>query len=178
MLVRFTFQLTSPALGHDSQTLMEAPAGRSIFRFPRRKEMWQIDAAWWAWLLAEAASSLQLPLVLECVQPPKQLALPSLHLYFRNKSAAPPKGKRSLTAVRDKAEHECLRGGTRLTCDFEINVNVSPLVARTGRRAPTLQDVRKLFEYIGHYMGISPFGAHLGYGRFKVISLEPLTPHE
>jgi hypothetical protein len=55
--------------------------------------------------------------------------------------------------------HEAILTGTQVKFDFAIKDRV------------TLEELKTMFEHIGKFIGISPYGYNLGYGKFKLLDV-------
>jgi hypothetical protein len=62
--------------------------------------------------------------------------------------------------------HESIMPGSRVAFEFVVPDHVTEGMAR------------KIMEYLGSYIGLSPYGYNLGYGKFNVVALsvEVSTP--
>lgn len=55
--------------------------------------------------------------------------------------------------------HEAILPGSSVRFDFALDNNVST------------EELEQLMTYIGKFIGISPYGYNLGYGKFKVLEV-------
>jgi len=55
--------------------------------------------------------------------------------------------------------HEAIMTGTKVKFDFALKNKV------------TLEDLQKMMEHIGTFVGVSPYGYNLGYGKFRVLDV-------
>jgi hypothetical protein len=64
--------------------------------------------------------------------------------------------------IKDKwyREHEAIFPGTKVSFDATVDDAITEAALRT------------LLERVGHYIGISPWGHNLGFGRFEVVDVE------
>lgn len=56
--------------------------------------------------------------------------------------------------------HEAIMSGTKVTFKFVAGDHVTETA------------LKQIMDYLGSYVGLSPYGFNLGYGRFKVVSLD------
>lgn len=53
--------------------------------------------------------------------------------------------------------HEAIMTGTQVKFDFALKNNA------------TLEELETMMKHIGQFIGISPYGYNLGYGKFRVV---------
>lgn len=58
--------------------------------------------------------------------------------------------------------HEAIKTGTQVRFDFAL------------KNAVTMEELTTMMTHIGEFIGISPYGYNLGYGKFKVIDVVSL----
>lgn len=69
-----------------------------------------------------------------------------------------------------KEEFECVDIGNILTIPVFIFNEAAH--SFSSQRPPTLEEFRKIMEFVGAHIGISPFGNQFGYGRFTIHKIE------
>lgn len=157
-------RLTSYLLGDDLER-RQSPGQPPIYRFRRTHKGWDVNTEWWGWLVRNSVSGSGLPLVAECIMPPIEIKLPTLHL-LRTKHLQLP----------GRFDHyEAMRTGTVLSFDFALMTSPPSGVA-PGLRTPGLDDLRAVFAYMGQYVGISPARSAHGYGRFALEDITETSP--
>jgi hypothetical protein len=156
MLCEIKIRLTQPMLGQQRD-----PSG--IRRFTRTSAAaLAIDHERWIWAFNEAAKALHLEVDTSALHPSDGIASPTIVLYNRKWV------DRKSGSERQRQEmFESVRKGTVLT--FRLAVTGSQLLP-----APTPDEVKALFSYIGEFIGISQWGNRFGYGRFTVDTVTPL----
>lgn len=175
MLCQIRIRLLTPCLGdrlHDR-----------VLRFPRSEidpSAWEIPFAEWQWLIQDAARALHLDKKIDCglVFPPSKIGLPTVRMFRRAKGKAEPWAAASKCAVVD---HEALWANTVITFEFAVpDCAPSPSGGAVPDYeggegvlpAPSLEQLEKMFGYIGAYIGISPWGKRHQKGRFMVLSIK------
>ena len=115
-----------------------------------------------------------------------QEACDALHLHHVNtKTIRMEEGFRSpsLVSYRRRYNHqkkneqqedffEAIREGTHLTMQVLVT-NTIPNSA-SHQKAPTDEELKQIFSFVGSMLGLSPWGGHFGYGRFEVLELNSL----
>jgi hypothetical protein len=156
MLCEIKLRLTQPMLGQQRD-----PSG--IRRFTRTSSnALAIDLERWIWAFNDAAQSLHMNVHTGALHPAEGITAPTLVFY--NRRWIDRKGTKE---VQCSEMFESVRKGTVLT--FRVAVT-----SGQDKPAPTLEQVKQLFSYIGEFLGISQFGNRFGYGRFTVESATAL----
>lgn len=124
----------------------------------------------WRWAVSEAVDGLRLGQVeKECMHSLVSFRAPTLMLYNR---------PYNLNGKRLTASHEAIRKGAEL--GFEVIVTSTPPIRgeahAKGKFSPAKEEVEQILKFIGLFLGISPFGSHMGYGRYDLMSLEEGVP--
>ena len=158
MLHDLRLRLTTPFLG--------ATKGEPTLRFDRGDtgDWLRLNVAQWLHALSEAGKSLELPTDMDptavTVQPVYRRPS-SMVLYRRNyhRDGRPA-----------HVMHEAINRNVILTVEIFLPVNA---VTADSHRPPTAEELRQMLEFVGAYVGLSPWGSKFGYGKFTVESLHP-----
>lgn len=162
MLYLLKIRLTSPLLGGASGQMEDGVPITRFFRCGRDGIL--IDTTHWNWAVRQGAKSLSLAVKPESIRMPESFVAPTLGLY--------PRKKRRLNGDVSIRRFECIPSGTVLSWHVE-------LVPPEGEdQDPAAWDVGLLISYIGRWFGLSQWGRDHNFGRFELISLEPLDPHD
>ena len=112
----------------------------------------EVETYSWFEAFEEAAAVVSNKFDASLLRVPDEIQLPSVHFYVRKYWA---KG------TRRKAAHECIRPGTVLR--FQL-----VYVGKTDES----EMLRKILEFVGDRLGLSPWGSGHKYGRFHVIEIK------
>ena len=160
MKVQLRVKLTSPMLGAqaspDRVRKMDRPNDDGDIR---------VDIARWHWAIQEAISSLHMPDVdIHAIRLSKYYKCPTLVLHRRDFKQG---------AEKKMEMFESIRKGAELTFDMLLLSSPDPTGPRVSKslRPPTIEELGDIFQFIGDTLGISPWGAQYGYGRFDVLSV-------
>jgi len=127
----------------------------------------------WRWAMQDAVESLGLNVDTGRVNLPPGIRLGSICLFERRYKTKATK----FQASRDKtAKHEVIRA--KAVLGFKINISGPRPGDHEKAPAPTVGELEKIFNHVGEYIGLSPFGNHFGYGRFYVHSISPVNPND
>lgn len=159
MIYKLRLRLTSPMLG--------ARRDHGIRRFDRQNRagnLWlDMPPDLWRWAIREAVSGLWLkdvdPL---CVQCPNGFLSPALVKYDRQFF----KGGKKKTEL-----FECIRSNTVITIRFAVTDRDPGKPQDVSSRGPNEAELQQIFKYVGRFLGISPWGQSMRYGRFEVDDL-------
>ena len=164
MLYDVSIQLTRPMLG--DQATQER-----IFRFTRGRVspgeegvfVFELASDFWAWLVREAVDALHLEGVLDvsAIRVPMAMEAPRVTTYrhhYRNKFG-----------TQKVDSFECVSENVKLS--FELLLT-RPIDEDSGLRAPTAEELKTILEFIGKYLGISPWGSKFNFGRFDLLELK------
>lgn len=167
MLLCVKIKLKSPFLGNCRTT-------DKIRRFDRSKAFKhniQVDMVRWNWAMEEAISALELDLDSSAIRVNPTYKAPKLELYVRR--------WRDGKSGKPKEEmFESIKSGAVLTFEMLVVNNEEPEGASPKKetfKKPTIEDMEKILDTVGRLLGLSPWGSKFGYGRFKVLSIEPST---
>lgn len=124
----------------------------------------------WKWAVEEAVDGLRLSSVdQECFHSVLEIEAPTTFLYSRNYT---------LNGQKKSSHHEAMRKGAEL--GFQMLITKKPPVRgdkpQQGKLPPTPAETEQVLKYIGRFLGISPFGSHMGYGRFNLMSVNVVVP--
>lgn len=159
-LYELKLKLTSSWLG--SQRTRE-----NVRRFRRDKDgKIAVDLAQWSWTFSQAAQALHLDNIeTDTIRPQANIDPPSLVLYRRNYSHG---GK------QQSEMFEAMRENTVIT--FNVLVTNVPITNRDkeNKVSPDEDSLKKILEFTGSFLGLSPWGGNYGYGRFELEKLTKL----
>lgn len=169
MYLTLRIKLTTAMLG-DQRTREKI---RRFSRPPAFEGNIATDVIRWHWLIKEAATALEL----DDIDPSRVLVeqsykCPALELYSRTYIR---ENQRTGKKKREQDLFESIRVGAELDLKFMVTQTTDPREQDDGLRAPTEGELEEIFRVIGNTLGISPWGAKFGYGRFKVLSLTKET---
>lgn len=162
-------RLTSPCLGDEISEVGPELERRSIWRFNRAHGTdmhWELDANTWEFLIRESLAALHLDKELShhSFQIPSPIMLPRLTLLKRQTGK-----KRHGTNIPIYKDHECINTNTIITIETHVYEEIPPEVRNQDKyRAPTIEDIRLVWTYIGKHLAISPWGRRFGNGRFTI----------
>jgi hypothetical protein len=124
----------------------------------------------WRWWMASASPD-GAAFIGRCVRQPREIVLPTLHLYERSYLE---RGKE-----RRSVSHESIRKGTVLRFTFFVGIEPTDEEAHSiesvvGNLSEDrlLALVKKTFDNLGNLIGISPWGSSKGFGRFDVVAIK------
>lgn len=175
MLYTCRIRLTTPILG-DIRNHSKAYAGKQVFDLLRDEAgLPQLRAEAWAW-------AWQSTLPRDCYSNAVRMSTRLGHVTVRPAMQYEFK-KRTPGGIRT-TYHESIRQGAEITLAFrtvEIDpdeaISAGTLITDQMARMPTPDELKISLGEIGADLGISPYGKIDGYGRFKLLSLEPAGSH-
>ncbi len=149
MLLEVKLRLTSPFLGS------KPPDDASIRRLVKNGKgiMFPVDTFKQDVLTAISVTGVDAHP--QAIYAPIGFTSPSLHLYRRTYSAF----KVDL--------FESIRTGTILTLEMGIDTGLKP--------AMSVDAFNTIMAWIGEQKGISQFGSKFGFGKFRVVTLQPVN---
>ncbi len=158
MLHDLRIRLTTPFLG--------ATKGEPTLRFDRGDtgDWLRLNVAQWLHALSEAGKSLELP---EDMDPTAVTVQP---VYRRPSSMVLYRRNYHRDGKATHVMHEAINRNVILTVEVFLP---GKLDSGDSHRPPTAEELRQMFEFIGTYVGLSPWGSKFGYGKFTVESLHP-----
>lgn len=158
MLYELRFRLISEILG--DQVSRGDP--RRLKRADNMEGWLAVDVKHWRWAIHEAVKALGMRVDAGAVQVAQSMRSPTLNLFRR-------------TYVRgQKTCHEMFESINSRTI-ISMDVLVPDVPEDENRpKPPSCQESTDIFGFIGHYIGVSPWGRQLGYGRFTVESFTPI----
>lgn len=164
MLVDIRIKLLEPFLG-DRPT----PHPPRIRRFIRREGELLLNMEQWNRAVRQALTDLHM----EDVEPasvmfPLTLPLGRTDLFNRKWWDKKWDQGKKVPILREEM-CECVRQGAELSFDVVLAVESIDL----KNRIITLEEFQRVMEHIGLMIGLSPFGSHFRFGRFKVLSVTP-----
>jgi hypothetical protein len=124
-----------------------------------------IDSVQWYWALQEAAKCLSLDVNVHCIRFKKGFRAPTLVLYTR-------RWHHQNSERRQEEQFESIREGAELS--IELILLSTPEPGQNTGKVPTVEEVEKLFQFVGESLGLSPWGSKFGYGRFRVLHLKKI----
>ena len=77
----------------------------------------------------------------------------------------------SLSIVAETAPYNRKYGGDKFRCHEAILPGEQVKFDFAIKNSATLEDLRIMFEHIGQFIGVSPYGYNLGYGKFKLLDV-------
>jgi len=166
MLYNARIKLTSPMLG-DQHTRDKT---RRFDRPAALKGDIRLDIPRWHWAIKEAVTSLGMT----TVDPRKilmehRMKTPKVDLFVRKWTQ---ENKRTGDKTQCREMFESIREGAEITLQVLVVEKLEPNEEDTALRAPTSDELTKIFSVIGELVGISPWGSNFGYGRFTVMSVK------
>ena len=129
------------------------------FRRDKRNRI-AIDSVQWQWAFESAAKALDYAIDVETIRTESGIPAPSISLYNRKYHS---RGKPM------EEMFEAIREGTVLT--FDILLMESGAVGGQVYRAPSQEELHHILDYVGMFIGLSPWGSRWGYGRFELVDL-------
>jgi hypothetical protein len=119
-----------------------------------------IDTAQWQWALQEAAEALHIEDIdIATIRTESGFDAPTLQLFNRRYSH---KGK------PHEEMFESIRENTILTFNILVTKPLPIVGESNGQRQPDLDELNKLFSFVGKMIGLSPWGTRFGFGKFTV----------
>lgn len=154
MLYELKMRLTSPWLGQQR-------TNQHVRRFRREKDgRLMIDTAQWQWALQEAAEALHIEDIdIATIRTESGFDAPTLQLFNRRYSH---KGK------PHEEMFESIRENTILTFNILVTKPLPIVGESNGQRQPDIDELNKLFGFVGKMIGLSPWGTRFGFGKFTV----------
>lgn len=152
MLYDLRVRVESPFLGDNRY-----PNIRRFRRAPGSEEWWLLRIPQWHWACKEAATALGMV----------DVDTSQVHFTEKFRRATAILYRHNFTRNGQQAHEmfEAVNKNSILT--FEVFLPETP--ERGGKtRPPTRDELRKIFEFIGQYVGLSPWGSQFGFGRFTV----------
>ncbi len=136
-----------------------------IRKFRRdKKDRIAIDAIEWQWALASAAKALDCNINVETIRTESGFDAPKTCLFNR---------KYHHNGKPLEEMFESIREGTVLT--VHILVMESGEINGQQYKAPTKEELRWIFDYVGMFIGLSPWGSRWGFGKFEVEDIEQVS---
>ena len=171
MLYNIKFRVTSKFLGskntHTGIWRFRTTSGES----GESDDLLLIEQEVWRWAMLDAIESLNLEVDVNMIHLPPGIRLPTLFLFERHYRTRPrPPSNQSKEKT---SKHEMIRENSIL--GFKMNISSPRPGDRETAAPPTIGDLEKIFNHIGEYIGLSPFGNHFGYGRFHVHSISKVN---
>lgn len=174
MLIDIKLRVTSKFLGSKN-------THQGIFRFRRtdgntgeKDALLLIEQDVWRWAMLGAVDSLGLDVDVDTIHLPPGIRLGKVYLFERRYKTRP---KPPHYHGKEKtAKHEVIREGMIL--GFKLAISSNRPDDKETAPPPTIGDLEKIFNYIGEYVGLSPFGNQFGFGRFHVHSVHRVTPND
>ncbi len=172
MLLLLRFRLVTELLAEKP-----GPQDTRVFRDAGNGRL-QTALATWDWALKAASKNFKFgqEIDITSVRPEPSWTFPQMILFARTYMHQGRDHKGELN--RSRREHfQCIPSGSLLEHRLVISQGPDTQAARHRKdlREPTIDELRSLFEHIGYYLGLSPWGNRLGYGRFEVESLEEIS---
>lgn len=138
--ITFTVEFLQPSLASGTRD-------DDISKFPRSKDGKIIfQDAWWH---SAISAALHGTLEAENISPSDIRIDPEI-------SVDTELYKRRYNGTMER-KHECIPAGATITLRAAVASNVS------------LKDFHTIMDRLGRFIGISPFGYRLGYGKFKIV---------
>jgi hypothetical protein len=160
MLYEVKIRLLMPWLG-SQKTQEQVRRFRKISRGDKEGEI-ELDRELWDWAYRQAIESLRFTHVdSTTIRAAMSIRCPTLVLYKRKYKS--PNGK------TQEEMFECITKGTILTFPLVVT---SPQDKLMDKEAPTKKELETLFEFIGEFIGLSPWGSKFGYGTFTLENIE------
>lgn len=126
-----------------------------------------IDTVQWQWALASAARALDYSVNVETIRTESGFEPPKLTLYNRKYHY---KGK------PHEEMFEAIREGTQL--NIPILVMESNDVEGQQYTAPSKEELLHIFEYVGMFIGLSPWGSRWGFGLYDTLDVSRVKPNQ
>lgn len=146
--------------------LGEQRSKEHVRKFRRdKKNRIAIDHKQWQWAFTSAAKALRYDIDASTIRTEAGFDPPSIALYNR---------KYTHRGKPKEEMFESIREGTVITLRFLIME--APDNDREGQqqKPPTKQELQTILDYVGMFIGLSPWGSRWGFGTFDVESLEQL----
>lgn len=131
----------------------------NVRRFRRdRDSKLAVDMSQWSWTFKQAAEALHMAEIdTDTIRPQMNIDPPTLVLYRRNYTS---KNKQQYEMF------EAMRENTVLSIKILVTA-----ADKKNMQSPDAARLRDIFNFIGMFLGLSPWGGQYGYGRFEVQSL-------
>jgi hypothetical protein len=128
-----------------------------------KKDRIAIDHTQWQWAFTSAAKALHYDIDASTIRTESGFSRPTLSLYNR---------KYSYKGAAREEMFESIREGTIVS--FNILVMEAPPEDTEGQqqRPPTEKELRTILDYVGMFIGLSPWGSRWGYGTFEVDDIK------
>jgi hypothetical protein len=172
MLLDLKIKLKKPFLGANASQ-------EGVRRFSRESKLpshIDLDLARMGWCLSEAVDALDLQDVsTDCIIFETSYKAPKLSLYTRRWRQQIKGGKTEWQSER----FESIQAGCNLVLRVLLLNRLDPAteeISEDGLRPPTVKEFEAMIKFVGNILGMSPWGNNFGYGRFKVLSVTPVTP--
>jgi hypothetical protein len=120
-----------------------------------------IDSIEWQWAFASAAKALECDVNVETIRTESGFDAPSICLYNR---------KYHHNGKPLEEMFESIREGAVIT--LHVLVMESGEIHGQQYKAPSKEELHWIFDYVGMFIGLSPWGSRWGFGRFEVESIE------
>jgi len=165
MLLCVKIKLKKPFLGNCRTT-------DKIRRFDRSKAFKhniQVDMLRWNWTIEEAISALELDLDPSSIRVNPTYSAPKIELFVR-------RWRDGKSGKQREEMFEAIKAGAVLSFEVLVINNKEPEGSNADDtfKKPTIKDLYKILTLVGEILGLSPWGSKFGYGRFEVLSIEPV----
>ena len=77
----------------------------------------------------------------------------------------------SLSVTADTGNYKRKYGGNKFRCHEAILAGTQVRFDFALKNGVTTEELKTMMEHIGQFVGISPFGYNLGYGKFNVLEI-------
>lgn len=131
----------------------------------------RLDMPRWNWAISEAlkTSNMFQGIDPERIMMEHKLKTPKLDLHNRSWLK---ENRRTGKKTRCREMFEAISEGAEITLNVLVSEDPSP-DSKDIRRAPTQEELVRMFSVMGDLVGISPWGSQFGYGRFSVLEVIP-----
>jgi hypothetical protein len=147
VILTVKIKLTTPYLGELK------PDRGSVRRFKKQGQMIAVNVAQWQEQFRLAARQIGVDFDPKTIQPQAHFRPAAIHLFVRRFNRI------------QQENFESFRAGTVLTLEFLIREDLP--------KCPKPSELKTMLMIVGEYFGLSQFGNGFGFGRFKVLSVEP-----
>ena len=115
-----------------------------------------LDTKQWMFAISEAVKSTELKVNLDAIRLPQDIKVSRVDLYTRRWHDS---------SGMHSEDFECIRSGSIVSVDI-LSMTGSESSNEPG---PDKEDLYEIFNFIGNWIGLSPWGSKFNYGRFKII---------
>jgi len=156
MLYEVKIRLTMPWLGAQKTTEQIRR-----FKLSKDKKELDLDRELWDWAYRQAIASLHFDDIdSTTIRSSMSIKSPTVALHTRKYKNKAGKQQQEL--------FECIVKNTVITIPVMVATNPEDM---NDKRSPTKKELETMFEFIGEFVGLSPWGSKFGYGTFKLISI-------